>query len=134
MSIRMSFFLGDLNIQRRPIALIRALKSFQFVASIVGSSSCRQIANSLSMNLFVEHQVFNDEVDNDNVDELVDCDIEAGNVRGGKHAHCNTADLMVDEVTKLHSVVLHYYNLHWIFFLPCIRDCPKCWLGKLRFA
>ncbi len=47
--------------------------------------------------------------------ELIDCDVEVGNGRGGQHAHCNTVDLMLDEVIKLHWVVLHYY-FHCFFY------------------
>jgi uncharacterized membrane-anchored protein len=50
-STKASFFLGDLNVQLRPIALMQALKSFQLFALVVGSLSCNQTANPSSMNL-----------------------------------------------------------------------------------
>ncbi len=40
--------------------------------------------------------------------ELIDCAVEVGNGRGGQHAHCNTVNSMVDEVSGSHLVVLHH--------------------------
>ncbi len=56
--------------------------------------------------------------------ELVDCNVEVGNGRGGRHAHTNTMDLIVDEVTELHSVVLHNY-LHCFFYRLAFMLVPN---------
>ncbi len=60
----------------------------------------------------------------DDVVELVDFNLEVGNGRGRGHAHCNTADLMVDEVTKSHLVVLHNY-LHCFFYRLAFMLVPN---------
>ena len=41
--------------------------------------------------------------------ELVDCNVEVCNGRCGRHAHCDTTDLM--EVSKSHSIIFHH-DLH----------------------
>jgi hypothetical protein len=65
--------------------------------------------------------------------ELVNCNVEVGNGRGRQHAHLDTVDLMVDEVTEQHAVVLHYY-LHCFFYSLAFMLVPNFWLGRLRLS
>jgi hypothetical protein len=63
----------------------------------------------------------------DDVVELVDCNVEVSNGKGGRHAHCDTADLMVDEVSESHSIVFHYY-LHCC--LTALHSCVSQMLAR----